>query len=97
MKITFILKDLSPAFFAGSDILGTPGLDNLPSDGARFDYLSGPRCQDLKITRKVGDGSVRDAVEFNRVIRAQRLAGNTAPKSYKLEPRKGYKLATFEF
>jgi hypothetical protein len=98
MKVTFILKDLSKAFYEGSNILGIPGLNNLPSDGERFDYLIGPRCRDLKISRKTGNDSTRDAVEFNQLIRAQRQSGvPTTPKAYKLEPRKGYKLATFEF
>jgi hypothetical protein len=45
---------------------------------------------DKSLTLKIGNGSFRDAVDLNHILK------NCATQwSYKLEPRKGYKLATF--
>ena len=44
-----------------------------------------------RATMKIGMGQFRDAVELNAMRRLP------CSISFKLEPRKGYKLATFEF
>lgn len=89
MKATFTLKDLTEKFYAD--------LAAMPSDGARFDFLNRD-CRDLKVSMRVDDGSLGANVAFNQVIRIQRsTTGNAQPKSYKLELRKGYRLATFVF
>lgn len=96
MKVTFILKGLSQAFYDGIDSvnpeLRAPGLNNLPHDRARFDLLANMR-HGLGVKSKVGDGSFRDKVDFNMMMRDT----NKQPSLFKIEPRKGYKLATFEF
>lgn len=91
MKGTFILKDLSEKFFSGFEFGGehVTGLDELP-DVEKLKHLFGPRCRDLQITSKIGNGSFRDRVELNQLMRGPFQA------TYKLEPRRGYKLATFE-
>jgi hypothetical protein len=45
---------------------------------------------DKSLTLKIGNGSFRDAVDLNHILK------NCATQwSYKIESRKGYKLATF--
>lgn len=91
MKATFILKDLSETFFKGNGG-SIKGFLNLESNLARFRYLTSSTARDLQITCKVGHAdSFRDKVELNQMLRS-----NPEP-TFKLEPRRGYKLATFEF
>ena len=97
MNVTYILKDLSTTFYEGNG--GTIiGFNNL-TDTAKFDYLSGNSARDLKITCKVGkQDELRDRIELNAIVRANRARfGESRPTSYKIEPRKGYKLVTFTF
>ena len=82
MKITATLHDLSDNFYA-----------KLASMAPRekYDYLRRlkndlPHC--IKI--KIGNGQFRDAVDLNSMMRGP------CTYTYKLEPRRGYKLATFE-
>ena len=98
MKITYILKDLTAAFFDGNGlppehVCCITGLNNLLTNRARLAYLDSSWCNTLKITAKVGSGSFRDRVELNTFLRSNPCS----EPSYKLEPRKGYRLATFEF
>lgn len=88
MKVTFVLKDLSDAFYQGhgSEI---PGLLNMV-DMEKFEYLNKHR-HDLGIAMKIGSGQFRDQVELNRLLRTN------PPVAFSLEPRRGYRLATFEF
>lgn len=90
MKVTFTLKDLTDEFYNGfgSSIIG---LNNM-TDKEKFYVLSKhakEKC--LKITMKIATGQFRDAVELNQILRDPAVSF-----SYKLEPRKGYKLVTFE-
>ena len=87
MRVTFILKNLSDAFFDGLGD-GVPGLNNM-SDADKLGYLF-RKCRDLQVTHKIGNGSFRDRVDLNTIMRSQ------VQIAYKLEPRKGYKLATFD-
>lgn len=88
MKATAILKDLSEVYFNGNGG-SIVGLLNVP-DADKLAYLQ-RSAQDLQITFKVGNGSFRDKVELNQILREPHST------SFKLEPRRGYKLATFEF
>ena len=82
MKVTVILKDLTDEFYAKLALL-------LPVDA--FEYLvMSSTARDLQLPVKIGNGSFRDRVELNQMRR------NNPAFTYKLEPRKGYKLATFE-
>ena len=57
-------------------------------DAEKFAYLNKVR-HDMGFTQKIGSGQFRDAVELNA-----RMRTNPAFE-FSLEPRKGYKLATF--
>jgi hypothetical protein len=88
MKVTVILKDFTEAFYQGHGE-SIVGLLNV-NDAAKFEAclrLAGEK----RITMKIGTGQFRDAVELNAMRR------NPCTIEFKLEPRKGYKLATFEF
>lgn len=88
MKVTFILRDFADVFYQGN---GTSiiGLLQLPSNLERFERLN--RMLD-QVTIKVGSSnSFRDRVELNQILRTK------LEPTFKLEPRRGYKLATFEF
>lgn len=86
MKITVILKDFTEQFFIGfGEIVGF----NQMADIEKFNYCK-KLSTDKRATMKIGSGQFRDAVEFNSLMR------NPCNIEFKLEPRRGYKLATFE-
>lgn len=83
MKVTYTLKDLSNVWYAKIAEMG---------DEERFRYLAKQaNGGDLQgcVKQKVGTGQFRDKVELNQMLRKE------VRWEYKLEPRKGYKLATF--
>jgi hypothetical protein len=86
MKTTFILKDFSDVFYDGSESI--VGLLTMP-DNEKFKRLT-KMANEKRITMKIGDGSFRDRVELNQITRTP------CRYTFKLEPRRGYKLATFE-
>lgn len=88
MKVTFTLKNLSDYFYTNAET----GLFNL-SDKAKFEKLNKCAFGDLKanVSMKIGTGNAfRDRVELNLMLR------EACTFAFKLEPRKGYRLATFE-
>ena len=89
MKVTAIIKNVNDAFFQGfGDSI--KGLNNM-SDLEKFDYLLNKGVTDPKIvSTKVGGGMFKDRVTLNQLRRGY------FELSYKLENRRGYKLATFE-
>lgn len=90
MKTTFVLKDLSEAFYKGHGD-SIKGLDKM-TDREKFDYLNKKAFERvLNITMKIGpSNSFRDRVDLNAMLKGPCIV------SYKLEARRGYKLATFE-
>jgi hypothetical protein len=86
MKITAILKDFTQEFYIGGR--GIHGINNM-TDVARFDYFK-KMALDKSLTLKIGNGSFRDAVDLNHMLKS-----GATQWSYKLEDRRGYKLATF--
>ena len=89
MKVTAIIKNANAAFFEGfgESIIG---LNNM-SDKEKFDYLLNACVNNPSmVSTKVGGGTFRDKVELNQLCRKD------FSLTYKLEARKGYKLATFE-
>ena len=82
MKVTFIIKGKAQFW-----------LDDLAARSAEeaFGFLVLAQKESPGITIKIGDGSTRDAVDFNLGVKARGAV------SFKLEDRKGYKLATFVF
>ena len=89
MKVTAIIKNVSEQFFIGyGDSIA--GLNNL-SDLEKFNYLMNKGVSNPEtVTTKVGGNMFRDKVELNQIRR------KPFSIDYKLENRKGYKLATFE-
>lgn len=87
MKVTVILKDFSDAFYEGmgESIIGLFQL----SDSEKFDKLKRMH-HEKRVCMKIGSGQFRDAAELNQLLRSPCIY------SFKLEPRRGYKLATFE-
>jgi hypothetical protein len=88
MRVTVILKDFTEQFYTGTVCGSIVGLLNMPDD-MKFETcrrLAGEK----RATMKIGTGQFRDAVELNAMLR------NPCTFTFKLEPRKGYKLATFE-
>lgn len=81
MKITFILKDKTDAFY--------DHLNKQLSPKDQFHFLNEVARQG-RATIKIGNGSFRDRVDLNGMLRGDCLF------DFKLEPRRGYKLATFE-
>lgn len=90
--ITFILKDLTDAFYNGGQY--SIGLRNLtPVEQFLFLRNIAARQEISGVTMKLGSASAfRDRVEFNSY---ERRGVNVA--SAKLEPRRGYMLVTFTF
>lgn len=93
MKMTVIIRNLSDAFWHGNE-------DSIPSfiDQSPHDRLENLKrlSSDLpeKISFKVGDGSIRDRVEWNF---ESKKPGTIERMTSKIEPRRGYRLVTFEF
>ena len=88
MKITVILKDFSEQFYTGTEGGSIVGLFNM-ADADKFE-LCRRLANDKRATMKIGTGQFCDAVELNALRR------NPCTFTFKIEPRKGYKLATFE-
>ena len=89
MKVTAIIKNANDAFFEGFGE-SIKGLNNM-TDKEKFDYLMNAGVSNPSmVSTKVGGGMFRDRVELNQLRRKD------FSLSYKLENRKGYKLAIFE-
>jgi hypothetical protein len=88
MKVTVILKDFADAFYDGHG-------DSIPSFLAMSEAEKFAKCKKLhgekRSTMKIGSGAFRDAVELNSLTKSAHSIAFT------LEPRRGYKLATFTF
>lgn len=94
MKVTFIIRDVGDDFFNGIPHLPSfgPGLLNMEPIKA-FEKLENlASTGDKRIAMRVGSANAfRDRVDLNQLRRSQK------PPAFKLEPRKGYRLATYEF
>lgn len=87
MKVTAILKDFSEQFYNGSGGSIPAFLTMPPADKwATVQRLKNER----RVTLKIGTGQFRDQVELNAMMRG------CCTIAFKLEPRRGYKLATFD-
>lgn len=91
-KVTFILKDFGDDFYTGwgTPEFGSVGLLNMTNEEKfkKLESLSFAIKTDVKM--KIGSGSFSDVVELNSI---QRGGCNY---NFKIEPRRGYKLVTFE-
>mgnify|MGYP003560684088 CR=1 FL=1 len=88
MKVTVILKDFTEQFYNGFGE-SIPGLLNM-ADPEKFEKLRLMNAE-KRVTMKIGNGSFRDQVDLNCIRKSPK-----AQYTFKIEPRKGYKLATFE-
>jgi len=89
MKVTVIIKNVTDQFFTGFGN-SIQGLNNM-TDIDKFTYLMNKSVAvPGMVTTKVGGGMFKDKVELNQLRRKDFTL------TYKLESRKGYKLATFE-
>ena len=86
IKVTVIIRDVTDAFFegVGNSIIGLLNM----TDADKFTHLN---KQLERFPMKIGSGSFRDRVELNSMIKGPHAI------TFKLEPRRGYKLATFTF
>ena len=90
MKTTAIFRNLSDQFWNGFD-------ESIPAFLSQSPLEQFQRAKRLVhempgyVTLKVGNGSIRDAVEWNHIFRDSR-----DKITAKIEPRRGYKLITFE-
>jgi hypothetical protein len=86
MKVTAILKDFSEKFYigAGESIPAFMDMDN------RTKWEEIKRMgHEKRVSIKIGSGQFRDTVELNQILR------QPVNIDFKIEPRRGYKLATF--
>lgn len=90
MHVTFILKNLSDAFYAGNGG-SLAGLDSRITAAEKFAYLRQTAAAGaLQVTMRIGRGSFRERVELNAMLRGE------CQFTFRLDARRGYKLATFE-
>jgi hypothetical protein len=82
MQSTFIVKNLTDSTLASLQAM---------EPRAAYDKLHRWSYGDLRhcVSLKVGSGAFRDRVDWNTRMKAG------APLSFKVEPRRGYKLFTF--
>jgi hypothetical protein len=90
MKATAIIRDLSDQFWNGFG-------DSIPSFLAQSPLAQFQSAERLahemprNVSLKIGNGSFRDKVEWNQLFRDSRDKITAT-----IEPRRGYKLITFE-
>jgi len=83
MQVTYILKDKSESYIDG--IKAMPALH-------AFDYLNKAAHGQYayNVSQKIGNGSFRDKVELNQIMRKEVIQA-----WFSFSPRKGYILCTF--
>jgi len=98
IKVTVILKNFTDLFYTGrpsidDDDTGIKGFNNR-TDADKFAWCAKsaklPEYSD-NVSIRIGTGQFRDAVELNSMLKRD------YSMEYKLENRRGYKLATFLF
>lgn len=84
MKVTFITRNLTDFFYDQF---------NAMADTDKFWELRRMSTGELRhcVSMKVGTGQLRDSVDLNAIVKRDHSV------SFKIEPRKGYRLATFIF
>ena len=80
MKITFILHNISEYFYEK--------LDQTETNRDKYNLLL--KLKDLGVKPRIGNNSMRDAIEYNKFMRSDKDFS-----SYELASRRGYKLVTF--
>lgn len=80
MKITFILYNISLSFYEK--------LEQAETNRDKYKLLLS--LKDLGVKPKIGDGSMRDIIEYNKFMMSSKDFS-----SFELASRRGYKLITF--
>ena len=88
MKVTAILKDFSDQFYNGTESGSIPAFLTM-TPGDKWEKVR-RLAADKRVSLKIGTGQFRDQVELNQILR------NPVSIAFKIEPRRGYKLATFD-
>jgi hypothetical protein len=90
--ITFTLSNLSEAFYEGTEGGAIKGINHM-TDAERLAYLIKFSTNGTGgVKMKIGSSNqFRDRVDANSLIKNPKVK-----IEYKLEPRKGYKLVTFD-
>lgn len=83
MKITYILKDKSDSYIDNIKAMSALDAHNYMNKEANSAYA-------YNIKQKIGNGSFRDKVELNQILRKQVIGA-----WFSFAPRKGYILVTF--
>lgn len=83
MKVTFTLHNLTASYLEALTVMEAK---------EAFESIRKSQTGGLghAIKMKIGNGDMRSAVEFNEIHKAPATAWD-----FKIEPRKGYKLVTF--
>ena len=90
MKATVTIKDLSDQFWNGFGELVPAFLSQSPIDQfQRLEKMSHEMPKNVSL--KIGNGAFRDRMDWSREI-----ASSPQNLTSKVEPRRGYKLVTFE-
>lgn len=88
MNVTVILKDFTEQFYTGTESGSVVGLLNLSNSDK---FITCKRLSNEKrASMKIGLGQFTDSVELNSLLK------KPCQYTFKIESRKGYKLATFE-
>lgn len=80
MKITFTLNNISSYFYEK--------LEQAETNRDKYNLLL--KLKDLGVKPRIGNGSMRDIIEYNKFMRSDKDFS-----SYELASRRGYKLITF--
>lgn len=80
MNITFTLNNISSYFYEK--------LEQTETNRDKYNLLL--KLKDLGVKPRIGDGSMRDIIEYNKFMRSDKDFS-----SYELASRLGYKLITF--
>lgn len=95
MEVKLILKGLSDAFYNGCALPDGSGVGWNELDNAGKWEKAKKIAHDASYagcTMKIGNGSFRDTVDLNGMLNR-----GAKPVTCRMEPRKGYRLVTFEF
>lgn len=91
IKVTTIFKNTPDYDY--TEWFELPEKSNLDRLNKALNYLVNPTKY---ISTKCGNNSFSDRVDLNRILKSDRMFKGECQINFKLEKRKGYKLATFE-
>ena len=87
MKVTAIMKDFTEQFYNGTESGSIPDFMAMPN-AHKWETVK-RLAFEKRVSMKIGNGQFNDQIELNRMLR------NAVNIDFTIEPRKGYKLVTF--